>query len=108
MDPDGAWATVPDRREERHAVPDLDQAVPPAGPYCLGQGRTGEHEESPASPDDPVSVTVHDRAATLRGRGPDRHIHTRLGPEPGHRRGVHLGAPGVVVVEIAPRQDADP
>ncbi len=44
---------------------------------------------------------------TLRVRGADRDLDARLGPQPGDRRGVELGAAGLDVGEVAPGEHVD-
>ena len=104
-----ARAGGPQRREERHPVPDLDQRVPAAVPAGeLAQRGPGEHHVPAGLADHLVAVT-----ASREPGGPGR---TRCASRPrcpasAQRRGdvgrVDLGAAGLDVVEVAPRQHVD-
>src|SRR4051794_7944356 len=99
----------PQRREEGHAVPDLDQRVAGTMPADeLGADGAREHEVAAGAPDDAVAVARHMARLTLRERRAQRDVEARLRPEPRDGRGVHLGAAGFDVFEVAPRQHVDP
>ena len=107
VQPGDVRRACPHRGEERHPVPDLDQAVAPAVPaHHLAEGRAGEHEVPTGLADHAVPVApAHDRSVRRIG-GTHRHLDAGFGPQRGDVRGVDLGSAGFGVVEVTPREDA--
>ena len=100
----------PERREERHAVPDLDQAVAAAVPAQRISLTGGAGEDDVAAR--PCGSPGSRRGVPCSGGpGPHEvrivHLDAGLGPQPGDRRGVDLGAAGLGVVEVAPGEQVD-
>jgi hypothetical protein len=106
---DDAGHGGPQRREERHAVPDLDQPVGAAvGLADLGQGGAGEDLVAAGLADDLVAVAAPVVGVALGPRRAHQHVEPGLGPQPGHGGGVDLGAPGLDVVEVPPGDHVHP
>ncbi len=108
MEPGHPRPTGPERREERHPVPDLDQPV--TASVAAGQlrrDRTGEHQVAPGPPDHPVAVPVGLGRCSLGVGRPHGDVDAGVGPAARHLGDVHLGAPGLDVGEVAPGQDVD-
>jgi hypothetical protein len=105
---DDTRAPVPQRAEERHAVPDLDEHVTGAGaPEQLGHRRPGEHHVAAGAADDLVAIAhVLDRLA-LGPRGAHGDLDACGRPQLRHLGDVQLGTAGLDVVEVAPREDVD-
>ncbi len=109
VQPHGAGAFGrPDRREERHAVPDLDEPVARAVPtHHLAERGAREHEVAAGLANDAVAVAPADLRRSGRVGGAHRHLDARLPPQFGDPRRVQLGAPGLGIVDVAPGQDRD-
>src|SRR5439155_24352477 len=98
----------PDRREERHAVPNLDQRVARAVPtHNLAEGRAREHQVPARLADDPVTVSPADLSRSGRVRRSHRHFDAGLPPERGDPRRVQLRPTGLRIVDVAPRKYRD-
>jgi hypothetical protein len=73
----------------------------------LGEHAAGEDHVATGSADHVVAVAdALGRRALGVGR-PDGDVDPRLGPQPGDRGGVQLGAAGLDVGEVAPGQHVD-
>ncbi len=106
---DDAGHRGPQRREERHAVPDLDQAVgSTVGVAHLGQRGAGEHQVATGLADHLVAVAPAVVRVALGPRGAHEDLDAGLGPQPGDGGGVDLGSAGLDVVEVAPGDHVDP
>ena len=107
MQPHHVRPSGPQRREERHAVPDLDEGVTRAVPaHHLAERRPREHHVPAALADDAVAVTPRDGAVSGRVRGSHRDLDPGLTPQGRHLRGVQLRPAGFGIVEVAPREHA--
>ena len=101
-------APAPDRREPRDAVPDLDQRVVATHPpEQLGGDRPGEHRVPAPPPHDVVPVAPVAAGQPDRRRRAVQDVEPGGCPSPHELVGVHLGASGVGIVEIAPCQHVD-
>jgi hypothetical protein len=99
----------PQRREEGHPVPDLDEAVPSSVAVDdLVDRSPGKDQVAATLPDDLVPVAPAERWVPLRVGGPQQHLDARLRPQLGDGGGVHLRAARLDVVEVAPRDEVDP
>ena len=111
VQPHDAWpARRPQRREERHAVPDLDERVARAVPT--------HHLAERGAREDQVAAGLADHAVAVAPGAPARcpaayevRIVTSM-PASAHSDatcdGVQLGAARLGIVEVAPREDRDP
>jgi hypothetical protein len=61
----------------------------------------------PVAADDPVAVADGGRRAADGERRAEGDVDAGLGPEAGDGVGVDLGAPGLVVVQVAPGEEVD-
>ena len=99
---------VPQRREEGHAVPDLDQRVAGAVPHADAlPGRTGEHGVAAGLAQHPVAVAGRARPVPRDGRGAEGDVEAGGGPARRDHVGVQLGAARLGVVEVTPGDEVD-
>ena len=93
-------------REERHAVPDLDEPVGTSpAPHQPAQGTAGEHAVATRLADDLVPGSGRDRLLARRGRGPHGDVDAGPGPGRGHPMGVELRSSRLGVLEVPPGED---
>ncbi len=102
---DDAGASGPQRGEERHAVPDLDQTVGTAAATNeTAQGATGKDAVPARLPDHVVSRPGGDRLLARRSRRAHRDVDADASPSRGDSMGMELGPSRLGVLEIPPGQ----
>ena len=99
----------PQGTQEGHTVPHLHQGVPSAvATQHLGQGATRKPLVA-TSPPHPLYAVPHQRGGLARDLGgADADLQTGRRPPTGHLVQMEFGAPGLDIVEIAPRQYVNP
>ena len=109
MEEDDPRAAAPQRGEERHAVPDLDQSVP--GPDLVtesGERGAGEDGVATGPPVDQVAAAVDLPGLPVHPGGPQADVDAGLGPPGQDLVGVELGSPGLGVLEVPPGHHVHP
>ena len=76
--------------------------------HHLAERGTREHHVPARLADHAVPVAPRDLRMAGRERRPEVDLDPRRGPAPGDLVGVQLGATGLGIVEVAPRQEVDP
>ena len=108
MQKDHSGRATPQRREERHAIPDLDHAITGAdlGAHARECG-AGEDGVTAGPTVDGVAITVDLPGRTIDARCPFAHVDARVRPSPQHFVRVKLRPSRLGVLEIPPGHHVD-